>query len=545
MFVEHLDRLRTHLRPAGDLQRAFSQVWPQLSAPCRDELTRDAERYIRQPIPMWTACSMLKSGAQEYVQAYRLRRKMLSAFVLSACANDTARYDERIFDLAWAICEETAWANPPGRALVNDNPYDAQFAETAQLLAWTCCLAYKPIARVSDALDARIRQEITRRVCEPVIRNMELPTTDIAVLAPLTVAVLLSERDAPKRWGALRKLLLWLEESTGHLRAPAIGVWQRDAAQLMDALTIACFATGNEVDLRRMLRPLAEIPLYANLGGGYWLNPGERDMRDGVSGAALYRFGRGCGADALRALGAQICRLEVSRAGAANASITERMLSTLYEPDMAREAIRPGTPPSGRVRGAGFAVARSDVFCVAVHEGDPDGAHRDAGDCLLFYRNRPILCDLGAGFAETGQHNLPLIGLEGQRPGGKAAELEFEEQGDDLLISLDLSSAYPAQMEMESYQRTVVLSRRAREVRMVEVFSFARARQEVRFHFITPEKPVMQPQMAILGGVLLEWERSLIASAEPLGEGAWRILLSLPKPVRNGNATFTFRPVGN
>ena len=35
------------------------------------------------------------------------------------------------------------------------------------------------------------------------------------------------------------------------------------------------------------------------------------------------------------------------------------------------------------------------------------------------------------------------------------------------------------------------------------------------------------------------------ASAEPLGEGAWRILLSLPKPVRNGNATFTFRPVGN
>ena len=167
MFVEHLDRLRTHLRPGGDLQRAFSQVWPQLSAPCRDELTRDAERYIRQPIPMWTACSMLKSGAQEYVQAYR--------------------------------------------ALVNDNPYDAQFAETAQLLAWTCCLAYKPIARVSDALDARIRQEITRRVCEPVIRNMELPTTDIAVLAPLTVAVLLSERDAPKRWGALRKLLLWLE----------------------------------------------------------------------------------------------------------------------------------------------------------------------------------------------------------------------------------------------------------------------------------------------------------------------------------------------
>lgn len=127
---------------------------------------------------------------------------MLSAFVLSACANDTARYDERIFDLAWAICEETAWANPPGRALVNDNPYDAQFAETAQLLAWTCCLAYKPIARVSDALDARIRQEITRRVCEPVIRNMELPTTDIAVLAPLTVAVLLSERDAPSA-GAL------------------------------------------------------------------------------------------------------------------------------------------------------------------------------------------------------------------------------------------------------------------------------------------------------------------------------------------------------
>ena len=65
MFVEHLDRLRTRLRPAGDLQRAFSQVWPQLSAPCRDELTRDAERYIRQPIPMWTACSMLKSGAQD------------------------------------------------------------------------------------------------------------------------------------------------------------------------------------------------------------------------------------------------------------------------------------------------------------------------------------------------------------------------------------------------------------------------------------------------------------------------------------------------
>lgn len=545
MFVEHLDRLRAHLRPESDLRYAFARAWAGLTEARRGELARDAERYIRQPIPMWTASSMRKSGSPEYQQAYRLRRQMLAAFVLGAGANDTARYDERIFDLAWAICEETAWANQPGEILARDNPYSPQFAETAQLLAWTCCLACKPIARISDALDARIRQEITRRVCDPIIRNMELPTTDVAVLAPLTVAVLLCERDAPKRWGALRKLLLWLEASAGHLRAPSIDVWQRGAAQLMDALTIASFATGNEVDLRRMLRPLAEIPLYANLGGGYWLNPGERRMKSAVSGAALYRFGRGCGADALRALGAQLCKLELSHPASPEASVTERLLSALYEADIAREAIRPGAAPSGCARGAGFAVARGDVFCAAIHEGDPDGVHRDAGDWLLFYRNQPVLCDLGPGFAETGQHNLPLIGLEGQQAGGKAADLEFEERGDDLMISVDLSRAYPAKMEMESYQRTVVVSRVMRQVRLIEVFSFARERQEVRFHFITPEKPVMQPGMAILGHVLLEWERSLAASAEPLGENAWRILLSMPRPVRNGNAIFTFRPLDN
>ena len=57
MFVEHLDRLRAHLRPESDLRYAFARAWAGLTEARRGELARDAERYIRQPIPMWTASS--------------------------------------------------------------------------------------------------------------------------------------------------------------------------------------------------------------------------------------------------------------------------------------------------------------------------------------------------------------------------------------------------------------------------------------------------------------------------------------------------------
>ena len=225
--------------------------------------------------------------------------------------------------------------------------------------------------------------------------------------------------------------------------------------------------------------------------------------------------------------------------------MTESILNAMYEADIQHEAQRPGPFLSGRDRGGSFAVGRTDVFCAALHSGDPDGVHCDAGDFMLFYRNRPVLYDLGSGYAQTFHHNLPMIGEQGQRRGGYACDLDYELRRDTCYLSADLTKAYPDHLALESWQRTVMLSRDAREARLVEVFNFVRERQEVVFHFITPEKPVMQPRIAILGGVAMEWERDFTAAAQQLENGAWRICIALPKPVRSGNATFIFRPVGN
>ena len=542
VLTEHLDRIRAHLKPEGDLKRAFSQIWPRITQSCRDALTREAERYFNLPIPVWTATEMLR-GAPNYHQSYAMRRQMLAAFVMCACVHDTDRYDARIFDLVWAICEESSWALCGGESLpVRENPYTREAAETAALLSWANCLAYKAIWRMSSSLDGRIRREITRRVSDPVSKNMEFPTSDPAVLSPLLVAVLLSEQDSPRRWGAVRRLAYWMEEGIGRLYSPSIDIWQEAGGHFMDALTILYFATGNEIDLRRMLRSFSTMPLIANLSGNWWVNPGERSMQSAPSGAALYRFGRGTGNDQLRALGAKLFRMEAPLSHPEN--MTGRVLSAMYEADIDRESLRPGSLPSGSPAGSSLAVARVERFTAAIHAGDPSSIHCDAGDLSLFFRGRPVFFDLGSGHHSTGAHNLPSIDSQGQLPGGKIAFLESQIRHDAHYLSADIAESYPDRLGLETWQRTVMLPFDRCEVRIIEMFGFAREKHNIEFHFITPEMPSLEETYAVIGELVLEWERGLVPSVENLGS-AWRINLSIDRPVRSGNATFIIRPVEN
>ena len=105
--------------------------------------------------------------AADYEANRRVRRTMLRDLVLGSCVAPDGRYDLKLADVVWAICEETSWLLPQNnpltlgrKGLPLPDPYshrvDAAAAETAADLALAVQMAASRLDAVSTQLYERI-----------------------------------------------------------------------------------------------------------------------------------------------------------------------------------------------------------------------------------------------------------------------------------------------------------------------------------------------------------------------------------------------------
>ena len=177
-------------------------------------------------------------------------------------------------------------------------------------------------------------------------------------------------------------------------------------------------------------------------------------------------------------------------------------------------------------------------FRAALIGGSLSGDHIDAGNLYLFLNGQPILTDLTPARPLADAHALPAIGGIGPVRGtGGARDLDARFSDDFVCLSVNLAPAFPDNLGVQSWQRSVILSPSEQQVRIIESFDLLRPAGPVSFHFMTPKRPERLSDRALrLGDAVLRWEDDMDASYAAV-PGGWRVSLTIP-PTQHASRAF-------
>ena len=591
MLERYLDDLLLEMRPAEEFLMAIPArertAWAVLPADARAKISARADRWADKDVPALSASGFIsysRAGiSTDYETRRHIRRVMLRDLTLGSCVCPDGRYDMRLCDIVWAVCEESSWILPA------DNPItigrkglplpdvyapriDIGAAETISDLALCVQTVSQRLDAVSPQLIERIEREIDRRVIRPFLSLNEMawmcgPKRDaLKCLSAVMMGFLTFERNDRQRWQCMRKAWGLFDRLLSALPADgstpgALEDWADIAEPVMDMAMMTLSATRGRVDIRgeKQIRLLCHYPVFCHIGGDFFVNPGQRSMRAGLDGTLLYRLGDYIGDDALCELGACLRRTNPREE-------SEDKWLLAKSADLFRQEALSTTPARQPYRRQGYfahmqmMVARGEEdtdegLAVAVRAGSnasPE-THPDTGDVVLFCDGEGVLVD--AGFlGDTMFHNLPVVDGVGQDLGTVfgARDVSCEMNESYAMMSMDLAKAYPASCGIRQWQRAVLFQREDGIVQLIELYELD-APKEVTFNFITPVEPELGAQWAQLGHARMRWDGDLIARCDPVpvpddwrdvwGETIYHLSLTAPQPQRQGKLTFSFNPL--
>ena len=137
----------------------------------------DAQTAPELPLSLWLQFN--RSGDRaKWEHAYFARRRTLCALAMAEAVTNRGTYLPALADLAWRICEESAWQLPAHNSYIRDTPQlplpdvtrpivDLFAAETGALIATVCGLLGAALDAYAPGLAARLRGEVERRVLTP------------------------------------------------------------------------------------------------------------------------------------------------------------------------------------------------------------------------------------------------------------------------------------------------------------------------------------------------------------------------------------------
>lgn len=559
-----LELLRSHLAPAA-AWRPFPRcqeraAWRALPADATGALLAQAQKLLGSPWPALPASVFLdfarNGNRSRYESLYFERRGRLAAFALAECIEDKGRFLDEVLNGLWLICEETFWGLPAHLGLqkagnglpdAGEPVVDLFAAQTASTLAWTRYLLSTRLARLSPLIDARLQQEIERRILTPAFERDDfwwmwkgnngsgarLNNWNPWINSNLLTANLLAEPDAERRARAIHKLCRSTdaflsdysedgacEEGPGYWGESA-GAYFDLSAQLVSAVRGAP-ALLSEPFLRRM----THYPVDLHIAGRYSVNYGDATALAGAPGLLAYTIGRATGDGELAAFGASSLPADAALTGlsGAQAGFRYRHLAGLFALAEARQAPkadalgRESWYPALRLATARQRAGSTDGFYFALQAAPNfrSHGHNDSGSFIVFHDGAPVFVDAGTQaytaqtfskdrykiwLMQSAYHNLPTIGDQQQATGKaqfRASDPHCATSATEASIDVDLAPAYPAEAGLRHWRRHLTLDRTKGRIRLVEEFALDEARPIV-LNFLTPRTPTQnQPGQIVL-----------------------------------------------
>jgi Heparinase II/III-like protein len=543
-------------------------AWERVPEPVRTAYVRAAEQALGAPwgsIPATVTLAFVRSGERAtYDRTNEERRRRLVDLVMGEVFENRGRFLDEIANGIWAISEQTFWGSTAHLGLqkagvglpdAREPVVDLFAAETAGLFAWTDYLLGARLDSVSPRLRERIRYEVDRRVLTPALERDDFwwmgfdARRDVNNWNPWInsnwlESALILERDPARRARVVHKIMRSLDkfidaypEDGGCDEGP--GYWDRAGASLFDNLELLHAATGGKVDAfgAPVVRNMGRYIYRAYIRDDYFVNTGDAAARLRPDAELVYRYGKRIDDARMTGFGAFLAArrgayrpgsstlgrvipavLEASEIAAAPAA--EPLLGDVWLPDLQLMAAR-AVPNASK----GFYVAAWGGHNAQSHN------HNDVGNFVVYADGAPVLIDVGVETysaktfsprryeiwtMQSAYHNLPTINGVMQKDGAqyRAERVQYAPSRNDVRFSLDIAPAYPAEAQVERWERTVALHRASNEVELAESYALKTFKAPVKLSLMTP----LVPETAKPGEVRLraaEGGRSYVIRYDP------------------------------
>ncbi len=482
-------------------------------------------------------------------------------------------------------------------------PVDLFNAETAGMLAWTLYMLEDGIDRGETGLCDRVRGEIDRRFLRPVLDGKQDWKTkannwNTWITGNWLETVLICERDSGRREAAfrgvkqcLRTFLEGYPDDGGC--EEGVGYWDCAGASFFESLFFMQFAPEEAVlpldeAQQRKVEAMGKFLTTMYIDDLTFVNFSDAQAGNTPNINILFPYGlylRDKGMMQLAAYVGQKYRyLEQPstlflQSGNYPRLGRELMLLSML-PEFRQTVAAQPTTEDAFLENSQIMVARGKDWFVAVKGGNNAESHNhnDIGNFIVYHRNRPVVIDLGRDTytsksfssqrfelmnCRSAYHNVPVINGMEQRDGREYRATDVAHTGSEAgkekasSLTLDIAKAYPAEAQVRTWKRQVVLDRTDNRVTIEDCFDMDSTSRPTNLVLMVYGQPVMQQAGRILlqdGAVFLEYDaRTLDASADQVQmadgimktqwkDNVWRIALRLKGNAQSARYSFLVQP---
>ena len=510
-----------------------------------DAALQDADTLPRLPLSLWLRFTQ-NGDRTAWEHAYFARRRTLCALVMAEAVTGAGSYLPAIADLAWAICEESAWQLPAHNSYIRDTPQlplpdvtrpivDLFAAETGALIATVYGLLGAALDGYAPGFSARLKGEVERRVLAPYrtahfwwMGSGEEPMCNWTPWCTQNV-LLAAAQCAPAETlpvyvkQAAYSIDCFLKDYGEDGCCSEGAQYYRHAALTMfNALDLLCrIAPGvfDDVWAEPKIRNMAEYIVNMHIAGPYYLNFADCSPLAGARGVREFLFGQRVASAPLMTLAARDWADALQQPDpdrlhhpddSEGINLYYHIQTALAEQKVLAfaQSAAPALPRDVWYPSVGILACRRGAYALGAKAGNNADSHNhnDVGSVTLYKNGAPLLIDVGVETyskktfspqryeiwtMQSSWHNLPEFEPEGagyqQQPGVEFAARDVQVTNEKDAIAMDLAPAYGAVPGLGFYRRRVQLNENGLTLQDETDFS-----RTVALTLMSVEKPAVE-----------------------------------------------------
>lgn len=480
-----------------------------------DAALQDADTLPRLPLSLWLRFTQ-KGDRTAWEHAYFARRRTLCALAMAEAVTGAGSYLPAIADLAWAICEESAWQLPAHNSYIRDTPQlplpdvtrpivDLFAAETGALIATVYGLLGAALDGYAPGFSVRLKDKVERRVLAPYrtahfwwMGSGEEPMCNWTPWCTQNV-LLAAAQCAPAETlpvyvkQAAYSIDCFLKDYGEDGCCSEGAQYYRHAALTMfNALDLLCrIAPGvfDDVWAEPKIRNMAEYIVNMHIAGPYYLNFADCSPLAGARGVREFLFGQRVASAPLMTLAARDWADTLQQPDpdrlhhpddSEGINLYYHIQTALAEQKVLAfaQSAAPALPRDVWYPSVGILACRRGAYTLGAKAGNNADSHNhnDVGSVTLYKNGAPLLIDVGVETyskktfspqryeiwtMQSSWHNLPEFEPEGagyqQQPGAEFSARDVTVSDALDAITMDIAPAYGAVPGLGFYRRRVQL----------------------------------------------------------------------------------------
>ena len=492
------------------------------------EIIEKAEKYLDYSWPPIKATAFMefkRSGDRLCMEDVHFeRREALAMLVMGEHSENRGRFLPDIVNGIFSICEESYWGlsahwyKKIGNIPTPHEPYiDLYASETAEHLAVAIDVLRAPLLDFCPEIIDRVERELEIRIKEPYLTHKDFDWMGYEVrpanwttwiLSNVITVFLLTEKNTERLGVGLTKMFVEMQHYYDVIPADGgcdegVHYWDRAGAAIFEFVYQVKLASGGAVDLfdDEKFKNMGLYTKNAHIYGARFICFADcsETKKTGIV-PFIYGYGRETKTPALISLAREVFRDGGAKRYQPSLTLRRNIICHDFISELSsRDDIAPFVGERcACMNDLEVATLRAGDWILAAKGGHNAESHNhnDVGTFSLYFKDEPILCDVGTAvyskktfslqryeipWVRSITHNLPEINGEEEKNGRKYQASSFE--AEEGRVKISFADAYPSSAAVSSVDRVCNLGENG--LLLTDKFEFSGEEKKVKEGFVT------------------------------------------------------------